>query len=156
MSTQLTTLTKDQMRELLDRHMQSELEADLDTLMSTLADQVVWGRSDDSNKLVGRAAIYAHYEGILAPGRHEAEQLRAWYDEENQSSATEYMVTVNLDDGQKIVFPVLACVDFDGGRMKNEVLYFYEGRIPSQLMPPGYLQEQAEAFVKAKSLSAPE
>lgn len=146
-------LTAPQMRELLDRHMRLELEADVDGLMDTLGDNVVWGRDDDPYKLVGRKAIHTHYSGILAPGRHDAKRIRGWYDEEQQSSATEYDVTVNFEDGTSVTFPVLACVEFDNGRMKNEILYFYEGRTPSQVMPADYLQEQGAAFVQAKALS---
>lgn len=149
-------LTSGEMKELLDRHMRAELDADLDGLMATLADKVVWGRDDDPNKLVGTKAVHTHYEAILAPGRHDAERTRGWYDEENQSSATEYMVTVNFDNGEKIVFPLIACVEFIDGRMRNEVLYFYEGRRPAELMPQAELEAQGEAFMKAKALSASE
>lgn len=146
-------LTAPQMRELLDRHMRLELEADVDSLMDTLAEAVVWGRDDDPFKLVGRKAIHTHYAGILAPGRYDAQRVRGWYDEEAQSSATEYDVTVNFDDGTSVQFPVLACVEFDNGRMKNEVLFFYEGRTPSQVMPAAALQEQGATFAAAKALS---
>ena len=77
----------------------------------------------------------------------------SWYDEENQSSATEYTVTINLDDGRSISFPVLACVDFIDGRMKNETLFFSEGRLPSQLLPQDELEKQGDAFMKAMQLS---
>ena len=147
------SLTKAEMRTLLDHHMNCELRADLDGLMDTLADEVVWGRDDDPNKLIGRKAIFTHYEGILAPGKHDAEHIRGWYDEEAQSSATEYRVTVNFEDGNSVSFPVLACVDFIDGRMKNEVLFFYEGQTPSQLMPQEELMKQGEAFMKAKGIS---
>lgn len=153
MSTQVK-LTARQMQELLDYHMHTELEANIEGLMSTLADKVCWGRDDDENKLVGRDAIRAHYEGILAPGRHDARRVRGWYDEAAQSSATEYNVTINFDDGNSLTFPLIACVEFDNGKMRNEVLYFYEGRAPSQLLPQEMLVEQGESFMKAKALSA--
>jgi hypothetical protein len=123
---------------LCDHHMRVELDADIEGLMATLSANPVWG-PPEGPKIEGRDAIRAHYEGILAPGRHEARRLRSWTDEDRQEAVSEYIVGVHLDDGRYIEFPVIQIVGFEDGLMSSEQLYYDAERRPIDLLPADYM-----------------
>jgi hypothetical protein len=128
-----------EMVDLLDRHMHAELDADLEGLMATLAPNPIWG-PPVGDHIEGREAIREHYAATLVKGRFEARRLRSWCDEDRQEAVSEYVVGVNLDDGKKVEFPVIAIVAFEGDLMKSECLYYDQFQRPVDLLPPEIMQ----------------
>jgi hypothetical protein len=137
-------VTKDEMIELCQHHMQVELDADIEGLMATLAPHPIWG-PPEGPKIEGREAVRAHYEAILFPGRFEARRLRSWVDEDRQEAVSEYIVGVNLDDGGHVEFPVVQVVQFEDGLMKTEQLYYDSDRRPVDLLPADYFASLASS-----------
>jgi len=125
-----------EMIELLDRHMRAELDANLQGVMDTLTDDAVWGNPRGGGYwLEGKGAIREHYANTLLKGRFDAECIRSWTDDGRQEAVSEYVVTVNLDDGTAVSFPVVAIVQFKDGLMASECLYFDDTRRPADLLP---------------------
>jgi ketosteroid isomerase-like protein len=123
----MTTLSARQMLDLIERHMQLEVDGDVDGVMATLTDDVTWG-TEATGQYVGAAAVRAHYmASITPPGRFTTESFRGWADEDRQEAVGLWTVR---RPGVDATYPVLALFRFADSLIRSEEL-FHDASSPS-------------------------
>jgi hypothetical protein len=118
-------LTRQEMLDLVDRHITTELAGDLEGMLATVTPEPRFTGYPDGDEVVGKAEFRARYSVLLPRFKEmvKAEQKRVWADEERQDVVVEFDGRVNLPGGEVIPIRTLAIFEFEDGLISHEIAF---------------------------------
>ena len=116
-----TTLTQDEMVELVREHDAQEAAGDVDAVMATVAADPFYEFLPLGYRIHGREGVSELYRRVLPMLKQVvagASQHNIWFSDDGY--ATEYEFNIQSEDGRPHTSSVIAAFTFDGRLMKSE------------------------------------
>lgn len=115
-------MTDDEKIELVQRHIDAEMNGDLDAIMATMTEHPIVDGYPGGFHFEGAEAVRAMYASQkVGNGRYSMRNLNLWVNE--GGVIREDIATMNLAGGGQFSFPMVSIFTFDGGRISKERAY---------------------------------